>query len=385
MAEALENDTLVLRLLTEACVCTLAAELALAEARRWLLLSGEWPKYPRLLSALAAQAALNGGAWPFDAEERGVLERSPTASLARAYYPRRPPSRSDLRYGDRVTDAVAGQYVLWPYPAWSRITSPKPTTVSRAVEKLDGGRESGLPVNAEVLIAGCGTGMEAAYFARRFPDARVTAIDISDASLAFASERCTGLDIDFRLLDLHEVPSLDRSFDLIVCSGVLHHLPDPEVGWARLVEVLNPAGVMKVMLYSRVGRLVVEAAKRHISDLREQPVDDELLRAARARLIENAPRLLASSTDFYTLTGVHDLLFNRHEDSFDVPRIAHALDRLSLELLAFILPSPSEENRYREEHPDDPLFRDLDAFMALEKKSPFLFAGMYEFWCRRRR
>jgi SAM-dependent methyltransferase len=384
MATSLEKESLALVLLTEACVLVLDAELALKEVRRWLLLSSQWPHYPRLAEALAAQAAHSGGAWPFDADERAALEQFPASPFTAAYLPPHQPPLPGERFDDPVTQAVSDQYVQWPFPVWSRRPAPEPTTVPRHVEELDAGRPCGLPVQAEVLIAGCGTGSEAVQLARRFPDAGVTAIDISAASLAYAANRCAGLDVDFRLLDLHQAASLGRRFDLITCCGVLHHLPDPEAGWAKLVEVLNPDGVMKVMVYSRVARLGVEAAKTYIADLRDQPVDDDLLRAVRRRLIEKAPAYVAGFTDFYSLGGVHDLLLHRHEDPFDVPRIVRALDSLGLELLAFKLPGAADEARYRAENPNDPLFRDVDAWGKLEKTRPFLFVGMYSFWCRRK-
>jgi SAM-dependent methyltransferase len=260
--------------------------------------------------------------------------------------------------------------------------------VPALVESLDRGRPSGLPVEADLLIAGCGTGREAALWSLRFPDARITAIDLSTASLAYARERCRalGLDrIDFRRLDLRSVAELGRTFDFIACSGVLHHLPDPEAGWAALAAVLKPGGAMRVMVYSKVARLKIRAAQRHLADLQDRPVDSDLLREARRRLIERAPDLLAPWIDFYTLAGVHDLLLHRHEDPFDVPRIVRALDRLGLELLAFDLPTPFHRARYRREHPDDPAFRDVAAWAALEKREPFLFQGMYNFHCRKPR
>lgn len=383
MATTLEKEPLALRLLHEGCVCTLDAELALAEVRRWLLLAGRWPNYPLLTQSFIAQAAHNGGAWPFDADERAALERADSSTFAAAYFSERPSLPKGEVFGDVVTQAIADQYVGWPYPAWSRLLAPKPSTVPRMVEKLDGGRPSQLPVEAEVLVAGCGTGHEAALLAKRFPDARITAIDISATSLAYAAQHCRGLGIEFLLLDLHEAARLEHRFDLISCNGVLHHLADPEAGWAKLVEVLKPGGVMNVMLYSRLGRLPVQAAQFHIADLRNQPVSDELLRAVRQRLIEKAPRFVAGSPDFYSLGGVHDLLLNRHEDPFDVPRIARAMARLGLDLLKFRLPSAAAEGRYRREHPDDRLFRDVDAWASLEKTEPLLFSEMYDFWCRR--
>lgn len=387
LARWAETDPLATRLLEESPVTVLESERALTRLRRWLLLSSRWSEFPRLAAALAAQAAWNGGAWLIDPDERTRLDSEPAGPMAAAYFPPPPTAQATAAFADPVTAAVAAQYRDWPYPAWSRITPPRPQTVPALVESLDQGRPSGLPVAAELLVAGCGTGREAALWALRFPDARITAIDLSEASLAYARARSQALGLDarihFRRLDLQSVADLGRTFDFISCSGVLHHLPDPEGGWAALAEVLKPGGAMRVMVYSKVARLKVRAAQRHLADLQGRPVDADLLREARRRLIERAPDLLAPWMDFYTLAGVHDLLLHRHEDPFDVPRIVRALDRLGLELLAFDLPTPFHRARYRREHPDDPAFRDVEAWAALEKREPFLFQGMYNLHCRK--
>ncbi len=80
---------------------------------------------------------------------------------------------------------------------------------------------------------------------------------------------------------------------------------------------------------------------------------------------------------------MHDLLLHRHEDPFDVPRIRRGIERLGLSLIGFVLPTGAHRARYRREHPGDPLFRDYESWAALEKSEPFLFAAMYEFWCRK--
>jgi SAM-dependent methyltransferase len=388
LARSLEPGGLALKLLRETHVTILAAERALTRLRCWLLLSDRWRDFRGLVAALVAQAGHNGGAWPFDDEEKARLDRDPDLPIVAAYRPPRPIVRGQTAFADPVTREVADQYRSWPYPTWSRVPAIRPTTLPAAIEELDGGRPSTLPAAAEVLVAGCGTGREAALTALRFPDARVTAIDISETSLAYAEARCRalGLDrVDFRLLDLHRVDALGKAFDFITSSGVLHHLPDPEAGWAKLVAVLKPGGAMHVMVYSKIGRLKVRAAQSLVADLRGRPVDDDLLRSVRRRLIDKAPNLMLASGDFFTLAGIHDLLLHPREDAFDVPRIVSALDSLGLELLAFDLPTPAARARYHRDRPDDPDFRDVLAWAALEKTQPFLFSGMYKFWCRKPR
>ena len=108
----------------------------------------------------------------------------------------------------------------------------------------------------DILIAGCGTS-QAARYALREPDARITAIDVSDTSLRHTRD----LQRKYKLenLELHQLPiervrELGRSFDLVVCTGVLHHLPDPDYGLRALREVLRPTGAMRLMVYARYGR-----------------------------------------------------------------------------------------------------------------------------------
>jgi SAM-dependent methyltransferase len=383
-----EADRLALRLLEQVPVSWPEAETALTRLRRWLLLSGRWSEFPRLVEALRVQAMLNGGAWLRDDEEQAALEAAPDTPIAAAYSPPSPSAADGSSFADPVTRVVAEQYRSWPYPFWSRVVPPRPTTLPDRVAGLDGGRPSGLPVDADILVAGCGVGREAALMALTFPDAKVVAVDLSEASLAFARERCAAAGIrgvDFRQLDLHRIADLGMSFHFITCSGVLHHLPDPEVGWAALTAVLRPGGVMRVMLYSIAGRQEIKAAQGYIADLLDRPIDENLLRAVRRRLMEKAPGLLANAYDFYTLAGLHDLLLHRHEDPFDVPRIKRAIDSLGLELLGFTLPTPHDRALYLREHPHDPRLRDVETWARLERTAPFLFAGMHKFWCRKKR
>ncbi|MBV8576324.1 MAG: class I SAM-dependent methyltransferase [Acetobacteraceae bacterium] len=108
----------------------------------------------------------------------------------------------------------------------------------------------------EILVAGCGTS-QAARYALREPDARVTAIDISETGLRHTRDlqRRHGLrNLDLHRLAIERVGELGRTFDQIVCTGVLHHLPDPDIGLRSLRGVLAPNGAMHLMVYASYGR-----------------------------------------------------------------------------------------------------------------------------------
>jgi 2-polyprenyl-3-methyl-5-hydroxy-6-metoxy-1,4-benzoquinol methylase len=79
--------------------------------------------------------------------------------------------------------------------------------------------------------------------AQRFANCRVTAIDLSLASLAYAKRktRQAGIaNIDYRQGDILELADLEDRFDIIECTGVLHHMADPLVGWSVLRGLLTP-------------------------------------------------------------------------------------------------------------------------------------------------
>lgn len=374
-ARWLEDDAFARDLLHQTQLTLVEIERPLTRLRRWLLLEGRQADFPGVSAALIAQAAHNGGVWMFDAEEEAALARAP--DVAAAWLPPLPGLPAP-DHADPVTRAVAAQYAGWPYPVWQRAMRDPPGGLDRL--RADHGITPLAP-SARLLVAGCGTGREAQRLATDAPGALVTGIDLSPTSLAYARQRCDAPNLDLRELDLHRAGELGP-FDHIASSGVLHHLADPEAGWAALVAALKPGGTMRVMLYSRYARMQVRAARARIADLIDQPVSPALVRQARARFIEEPDNPIVRSVDFYSMGGIHDLLFHAHEDAFDLPRIGRAIDALGLDLLQIDL--PGARDAWRSEYPHDPYARNLPALHAWEMRNPRLFSGMYPIWCVKR-
>jgi 2-polyprenyl-3-methyl-5-hydroxy-6-metoxy-1,4-benzoquinol methylase len=383
LAARLEHHALALTLLREDVVSLSDAEQSLTAARRWLLLLQRWHDFPALRDALLAQAAHNGGAWPFDAQERAAL--ADAADFAAAYLPARPVAPPAPAYTDAVTRKVAEQYESWPYPVWTRPARYKPQSWTAEIRKLDPDGPP-FPENPDVLIAGCGTGKQIALTALARTGGNYLAIDIARTSVAAARKNCedagvTG--VEYHVMDLHDVASLNRQFDAVLTTGVLHHLPDPEAGWQALAKVLKPGGVMHVMVYSLVARLRVKAWRQFLGPLLQGPMSDDRLREIRARIMTLPPNMRPVTRDFQSLAGTHDLVAHRHEDPFTAARIRDTLDATGLELLRFNLPSPKYRERYRAEHPHDMAQRDLGALTKFERAYPTVFAAMYDIWCRK--
>src|SRR3954453_20206668 len=110
-----------------------------------------------------------------------------------------------------------------------------------------------------ILVAGCGT-IQAAYAAYMNKTDEVVGVDLSETSLGperFLQERHGLENLKLYRGDLLDVGGLRRRFDVIICSGVLHHMADPAAGLSALRDVLEPEGVMVLMLYGQAARVGV--------------------------------------------------------------------------------------------------------------------------------
>jgi SAM-dependent methyltransferase len=108
------------------------------------------------------------------------------------------------------------------------------------------------------LDAGCGMGRFSRITARHV--AALVALDGSDAVAAAAANLGAIPNVVVVRSDLREAPLAERSFGLISCLGVLHHLEDPWEGFRSLSRLLAPGGIFVVYLYSRPTSAGVRAA-----------------------------------------------------------------------------------------------------------------------------
>ena len=218
----------------------------------------------------------------------------------------------------------------------------------------------------------------------------MTAIDLSRRSLAYGKLRAAELkihNIQFMQADISRLPDNFDQFDLIECCGVLHHMEEPEKGWAKLINLLKPGGLMKVALYSESARQDVVATSNFLNmDPDTVSLDD--IRAAREKLLALPSTHEAASVtrelDFYSLSGCRDFLFHRQEHRFTLERIKHALDALGLEFIGFEFVDRGPIEAYRKTYPNDPKATNLENWSRAEQMAPHLFRGMYQFWCRQK-
>lgn len=291
---------------------------------------------------------------------------------------------------DQISTEVRAQYERNPYPRW--VLAARPLKSLPFNEVLE---DAGLmlqPASAKncgspaVLVAGCGTGQQPIDTATRIKGCRVTAIDLSLASLAFAERHRRELAVDnieFCQIDLLNVSSLKRHFDLIQCSGVLHHMESPMAGLRALNDVLKPGGVMELGLYSELARADVVAAREEISKLNVGASEAEMRTFRRFITESENPRFetLKKFTDFFSLSEFRDLLFHVQEHRFSLLQIRDLLDAFGLRFCGF--KDKSLTAVFRQAHGEEADLFDLSLWHELERDIPHAFRGMYQFWCQK--
>jgi 2-polyprenyl-3-methyl-5-hydroxy-6-metoxy-1,4-benzoquinol methylase len=292
-----------------------------------------------------------------------------------------------------VSTLVKEHYEANPYPRWVRLTHhTEPSTPRAFLRRLFPGIEpAGLPEGGiSVLVAGCGTGLQAIETARRFPDSRILAVDLSRASLAYAQRKTIESSIstiEYRQADILGLRGLRERFDLVECMGVLHHLENPREGLAVLQSLLGPRGLMRIALYSERARTPVTHAREIIAAKGLQPTPQGI-RACREVLRDmnrdGALNSVLESEDFYSLSGCRDLLFHEMEHRFRVTELGALLEGEGLELLGMEPPDDATADLYRTAFPDDPDLRNLAHWDRFEAARPWTFGGMYRFWARKR-
>ena len=295
---------------------------------------------------------------------------------------------------DSTSKEVKNQYELNPYPRWrynsyakenklnflSVINSEispntiKPNSVQLTTKKIN------------ILIAGCGTGIQIIE-ASRYSNCEITAIDLSNSSISYAKRKVDeyGLkNINFIEMDLLELTSLNKRFDLIECSGVLHHMNEPSKGLSNLFDVLEPEGFLKLGLYSKYAREEILKARKLIKEKDIKPNIDGI-RNFRNDLLNGEIKEvneISNWSDFYSTSMCRDLCFHTHENCYTLIEIKNMLKVSNLEFLGFTL-SKEIRDKYQIDNKDKDSLKNLELWDKFEKLNPNSFREMYQFWSRK--
>jgi SAM-dependent methyltransferase len=280
---------------------------------------------------------------------------------------------------------VRRMYEENPYPRWTVIAKDRLPRIDEA----EGNEAAGCGVRQEqILVAGCGTGSKAIRTALIFPKAKVLAVDISLASLAFARRKAREMkvrNIEFAQADILNLRSIGQTFDKIEAIGVLHHLEDPLAGWRTLLSLLRPGGMMCVGLYSLTARKSINAARAFVSERGYRPTADGI-RAARQELIrhEALRKALFSINDFFSMSECRDLLFHVMEHQFTIKQIEAFIIEQRLIFIEFDVHNIARDlfEKFQREFPASESLADLACWERFEAANPRTFIQTYLFYVR---
>lgn len=292
---------------------------------------------------------------------------------------------------DTVSRNVALQYENYPYPRWVTIGSFKKNATFSDVIKSQGlevrNYKSLNCDNPSILIAGCGTGRHAIDTSNLYQNAEITALDLSYSSLAYAKRKTIEAkinNINYIQGDILSLENIDKKFDIVESVGVLHHMHDPKQGLMVLVDKLNPSGLIRLGLYSRRARSQITSIRDQISK-KGVVVNEGFVREFRRLIALNSSQsshdYLIASQDFYSMSSVKDLLFHEQEHSFSLDEIKELLSQCSLKFCGF--QDKVLLNAFQNYNGSVNGQFDLTAWDIFEEKFPFIFGGMYQFWCQK--
>jgi len=197
-----------------------------------------------------------------------------------------------------------------------------------------------------ILIAGCGTS-QAAKHALRWPAAQVTGIDCSATSVRHTEdlkETYNLKNLQVHQLAIERVNDLGMTFDQIVCTGVLHHLADPDAGLRALRSVLKPDGAMQLMVYAPYGRAGIYMLQEFCRRIGIHTMDVEIrdLLSALSALPPGHPleSLLSRAPDFRHEAALADALLHPQDRAYSVPQLFDFIEMAGLTFGRWVRQAP---------------------------------------------
>ena len=110
-----------------------------------------------------------------------------------------------------------------------------------------------------VIDVGCGTGVISNLFAMKNPNINFTACDFAE-SIIFAEKFAVHNNINN--IKYHKANFLEfgvqhkSKYDLVICQGVLHHIPEYENAIKYLSKLINPGGTLILGVYNPYGKIL---------------------------------------------------------------------------------------------------------------------------------
>jgi len=104
----------------------------------------------------------------------------------------------------------------------------------------------------KVLDVACGTGELERSLLERYPNLKITGVDLSQSMLDMARSKFLDRNnVEFLQASAIELPFADASFDSIVTASAFHYFEQPSIALQEMRRVLKPSGRIIVMDWCR--------------------------------------------------------------------------------------------------------------------------------------
>ncbi len=158
---------------------------------------------------------------------------------------------------EKVREKMQKFYETVTLPGYDGIDSP--SVLMDKAKKSGFGRwlDEAISPMASVMEVGCGTG-QMTNFLGLVSSRKVMGIDQSIPSLKLGQafkEKFDLKNVSFIQGNIFTLPAKNNSVDILICSGVLHHTPDPYKGFTELLKKVKPGGYIVIGLYNSYARI----------------------------------------------------------------------------------------------------------------------------------
>jgi 2-polyprenyl-3-methyl-5-hydroxy-6-metoxy-1,4-benzoquinol methylase len=158
--------------------------------------------------------------------------------------------------GDERTELVRSFYFTAPFPGYPPWATPEWLRARAARSPFSRLLDNVIAPDARVVEVGCGTGQMSLFLASK--ERIVIGADLARDSLLLgaAAGRRFGIENAFFVeTDLARPGLRQGAFDVVYCSGVLHHTPNPRLAFRRVTALARPGGLVIIGLYNSLARV----------------------------------------------------------------------------------------------------------------------------------
>lgn len=204
---------------------------------------------------------------------------------------------------NEITKKIKNFYNQNPFPNYEKNETPvniikkgdKNFILKQIAEKMK--------FEKNILEVGSGTCQLSVYLALK-TRSKIFALDATKKSLELGENFSTKFNIkniNFINANIFDDIFEEETFDLIWCSGVLHHTEDAYLGFKKILKYLKPNGYIIIGLYNKIGRQRTYLNKLIFKILGKKALlkIDPILRELNKKPTENKDKLVAWFRDQY--------------------------------------------------------------------------------------